>query len=57
VPDALHERIRVLSKENGLSINGLVNVALKKYCEDGNENELEKRVSELEKQVEDLKKK
>lgn len=57
MPDDLHEKIKRLADEYGLSVTAFINIKMKSVIEEGNLESLEKRISELEKEVEKLKSK
>ena len=55
MPDDLHQRIKDLADDYGMSMNNFINMACEEFAQSGRIPDLEKRVAELEKQVKELK--
>lgn len=51
MPDDLHEKVKAMAEEYGMSVTAFINMKMKSAVEEGSIEAIEKRVSELEKEV------
>ncbi len=55
MPDELHEKVKMLADECGMSVTAFINMKMLSAIEEGSVEALEKRISQLEKEVRELK--
>ena len=51
MPDELHEKVKRLADESGMSVTAFINMKMKSAIDEGSLEAIEKRVVELEKEV------
>lgn len=55
MPNDLHERVKKLAAEYGISVTALINLTMKEVIKSQDYSELEKRIEEIERQLADKK--